>query len=111
MKELTTIELLKNLDKLATAAPWRYRDCDENIVDSNERVLFPCWQNAMLQQGNDWSDVLLVAKSRNALSKLLDIVDQVRYLKMEKEYGSYDVIELRMEQLFKALAALEEDKP
>lgn len=70
MKDL--IARLRHLEKGATCGPWRYRDMDETIVDSNEQILFPCWANRMLRETNDWADVLLVPEMRNSLETILD---------------------------------------
>lgn len=100
---MSTIERLKQLEAGATPGPWYYRDSDESICDIDDNILFPGWSNPKLQgPDNDWSDVLLVTQMRNALPKLLAVVEAARWQLMDNPEETQKGLE-------DALAALEDE--
>jgi hypothetical protein len=103
---MNIIDLLKELEAKATPGPWRYSDSDELILDSENTLLFPCWGNIKLQQDYDYSDVLLVPNIRNALPKLLAVVEAAKQAVLDCEDAGCELI---ADNLNTALAALEEE--
>jgi hypothetical protein len=105
------IEILRELEAKATPGPWRYTDSDELIVDSERNLLFPCWGNTKLQYDYDYSDVLLVPNMRNALPKLLAVVEAAKEIDeiLEDPESRKEIDSFTNQPLRAALAALEEE--
>ena len=96
---MNLLEHLKQLEAGATPGPWR-GDVYGRVCDADDEQFIDVWRRVHQQ------DVHLIAEMRNALPKLLAVVEAAKQAALDCDDAGCELI---ADNLNWALAALEED--